>query len=395
MSVLIECKICKKRQSVKNKRCRCGEDLDKAKRSRKTKFYIRYRLPGGKQRQEMVGFSIKEARDADSKRKVQKRENKIFDILPDSKLTFQELSEWYLNLQSVKNLVTWDRRELALRNFNKVFGDMITGNIKPIDLENYQEKREGDGLASGTIDMEINIAKTMVLKGFDNDLVGGRVLKAFKRVKNKLKPGSNARKRIISFEEYIKLINESKSHFRDIVIVAFNTGMRTAELRDLKWSYIDRKEMMIRLPAEVTKEKRPKIIPINHYVKRVLDSAPRALMHDFVFTYRGKHILHKQGFKLILKRTCEKARIPYGQKTHNGIIFHDIRRTVKTNMLAAGADKVYRDLILGHSLKGMDLHYLSPSEDSLKGAMDKYTRWLDEQIGNISAVFNQNLAPNQ
>jgi len=49
-------------------------------------------------------------------------------------------------------------------------------------------------------------------------------------------------------------------------------------------------------------------------------------------------------------------------------------------MLNAGADKVYRDLILGHSLKGMDVHYLALGENSLKKAMDKYTRWLDEQI---------------
>ena len=105
-----------------------------------------------------------------------------------------------------------------------------------------------------------------------------------------------------------------------------------------------------------------------------------------IWDYRGRPILHKQGFKLILKRTCKKAEIPYGSKNPDGIIFHDIRRTVKTNMLRAGVDKVYRDLILGHSLKGMDVHYMAPSEDSLKGAMEKYTRWLDEQIDDNLAV---------
>ena len=53
-------------------------------------------------------------------------------------------------------------------------------------------------------------------------------------------------------------------------------------------------------------------------------------------------------------------------------------------MLNAGVDKVHRDLILGHSLKGMDVHYMAPSDDSLKEAMDKYTRWLDEQIAEAS-----------
>jgi len=141
---------------------------------------------------------------------------------------------------------------------------------------------------------------------------------------------------------------------------------------------------MIRLPAEVTKERKPKDIPINKHVKSVLDGVLRTLMHDFVFMYRGKPIIHKQGFKFILRNTCEKAEIPYGAKTPNGIIFHDFRRTVKTNMLNAGVDKVHRDLILGHSLKGMDVHYMAPNDDSLKEAMDKYTRWLDEQIAEAS-----------
>ena len=49
-------------------------------------------------------------------------------------------------------------------------------------------------------------------------------------------------------------------------------------------------------------------------------------------------------------------------------------------MLAAGVKKEYRDTILGHSLKGMDRHYLVPSKDDLKDAMDQYTEWLDDQI---------------
>jgi len=112
-------------------------------------------------------------------------------------------------------------------------------------------------------------------------------------------------------------------------------------------------------------------------------------MHDFVFMYRGKPMVHKQGFKFILRNTCDKAGIPYGAKTSNGIIFHDFWRTVKTNMLNAGIDKVHRDLILGHSLKGMDVHYLAPNDDYLKEAMDKYPRWLDEQIKNVYRVLNK------
>ena len=60
-------------------------------------------------------------------------------------------------------------------------------------------------------------------------------------------------------------------------------------------------------------------------------------------------------------------------------------------MLTAGVDKVHRDLILGHSLKGMDVHYMAPGEDSLKEAMDKYTRWIDDQIANVDQSVDQNV----
>jgi len=52
---------------------------------------------------------------------------------------------------------------------------------------------------------------------------------------------------------------------------------------------------------------------------------------------------------------------------------------------SAGIDKVYRDMILGHSLRGMDIQYMSPSEDDLHRAMAKYTEWLDSQL-NLQSV---------
>jgi len=39
-------------------------------------------------------------------------------------------------------------------------------------------------------------------------------------------------------------------------------------------------------------------------------------------------------------------------------------------------------LILGHSLQGMDVHYIQPGEKSLKQAMAVCTAWLDGQLGN-------------
>ena len=266
---------------------------------------------------------------------------------------------------------------------NEVFGNTTADEIKPVMLENYQEDREGQGRADATIDMEISITKTMIIKAFDNDMVDGRVLKAFRSLKKKLKKGGNARKRTLTFDEYFSLIDKAPQHLKAFIIVAFNTGMRVGELRLLKWKYIDKINFLIRLPADITKEGRPKNIPINHHVKNVLDSLPRAIMHDFVFTYKGQPVTTAGGLKRSFKTACKEAGIPYGIKTENGIIFHDIRRTIKTNMANPGVDKVFRDLILGHSLKGMDVHYMSPDDDALRNAMEKYTAYIDGQISNL------------
>jgi integrase len=392
MSILAECPICHRKQSAKNKKCACDEDLDKAKRAKKVKYWISYRMLDGKQRRESVSaferldpYSIKDARDAESKRIVQKREHRIFDMLPASVITFTELAKWYLDLKTVKKLASYGDLKGVLDNFNKEFGNWLVDTVKPVDLENYQEKRQEQGRAPATIDKDISIVKTMIIKAFDNDKIDGRVLKVFRSVKRKLRKGTNARKRIVSFDEYLRLIDVSQPHLKACIVIAFNTGMRTGEIRQLKWAYIDRKEGFIRLPAEIPKEKKEKNIPINHHVKNVLNSLPRALKHDFVITYKGMPITTPGGLKRSFKTTCKNAKIPCGRKVKNGIIFHDIRRTVKTNMTAAGLDKAHRDVILGHSMQGMDVHYIVPTEDTLKQEMARYTQWIDSQLADASS----------
>jgi len=126
---------------------------------------------------------------------------------------------------------------------------------------------------------------------------------------------------------------------------------------------------------------------VNQHIKDALKALPRGLHHDFVITYRGEPLSNKFSLKKQFSETCKKANIPYGRKTLKGVTFHDIRRTVKTNMAAAGLSKVYRDTILGHSLKGMDIHYIVPSDDDLTEAMDKYTKWLDGKM--FPAIVDQ------
>lgn len=65
--------------------------------------------------------------------------------------------------------------------------------------------------------MEISVAKTMINHAFDNDLVNGSTVKAFRRVKRKLKKAANARKRTLSVTEYMRLLQAAPPLFTMIL----------------------------------------------------------------------------------------------------------------------------------------------------------------------------------
>ena len=68
MSILSECPGCRQKQSNKNKFCpKCGTDLDKAKRSGRVRYWIDYRLPGGKQRRSWSVMSIRGSQGGNGK----------------------------------------------------------------------------------------------------------------------------------------------------------------------------------------------------------------------------------------------------------------------------------------------------------------------------------------
>jgi hypothetical protein len=68
---------------------------------------------------------------------------------------------------------------------------------------------------------------------------------------------------------------------------------------------------------------------------------------------------------------------------------------VKTHLLYAGVDKVRRDTIVGNSLKGMDVHYIVLSDESLREAMDRYRVWLDEKTDEADRLLRKALNENK
>ncbi|MDY6986946.1 MAG: tyrosine-type recombinase/integrase [Thermodesulfobacteriota bacterium] len=393
MAILAECPICHTKQATKHKTCKvCGENLDKAKGSKRVKYWISYRMPDGKQRREaLAGFkdvdptSIEDAKAAEAKRKVQKREKHIFDIKPEARMTFQELTAWYVGLEKVKATKSFWRTRIGLNNFNALCGHMVVGQVKPVDLENYQARRKAKGASNGTVDKELTMVQTMINKAFDNDMVGGDSLKVFKRVKNLLKRGANARDRILSREEFHELMTHLPLHSKAIVATGFYTGMRRGEILALTWDKVDLKHRVIKLQAEDTKDNEPRLVPILDELAGFLESLPRAIHNNHVFLFKGKPV---RDIRTALKDGCKKAGIPYGQKEKNGFVFHDLRHSFNTHMRKAGVPESVIMKMTGHSTRQMFDRYNTVDMEDARQAVSQlrgYFENVDQESKNLKA----------
>jgi len=387
MAILSECPICHFKQSVKNKLCRCGENLDQAKRSKKVKYHINYRLQNGKQRREYVGsfaglngFSIEDARICESKRKTQKKENRLLDIKQDSKMTFNELTEWYLDLERVKSLAYCKTLKLLLKSFNSVFGDTIIRNIKPSELENFQIKQKKKGLSPSYIDQQIGAARTMINRGVDNDLLSSEALSAFRKVKKLLKRNGNARDRVLSKDEYNSILTHLPRHLKPVFATGYYTGMRKSEILSLTWDKVSLKDRLIRLEAEDTKDKEARNIPISDELYKILKGTPRALHDKHLFQYAGKPF---KDIREGLINACKEAGVIYGRNKRDGFTFHDLRHTFNTNMRKAGVQESVIMEITGHSTREMFDRYNTIDQDDTRKAMKQlevFFQFVDQTV---------------
>ena len=284
----------------------------------------------------------------------------------------------YLEQEKVKSLASYDIIKIKLDLFNSEFGNKLVSDIKPVDLENYQAKRTKEGRAPATVDQEIKKAKTMVLKAFDNDLVGGDAVKAFNRTDYLLKRGADVRTRVLSPAEFQALVNHSRGHTRAVIMTGYYTGMRKGEILNLTWDKVDLRNRMIRLEASDTKDSEKRDVPICDELYKMLVSMPNRIQRtgqdNHVFQYKGKPV---KDVRSGLKRACKNAGITYGRFAKRGFIFHDLRHTFNTYMRKAGVQESVIMDITGHSTRDMFDRYNTVDEDDTRKAVDQMSAFLN------------------
>lgn len=372
--MLVQCPICRAKQSLKNKLCKCGEDLAKAKRSRRVTYWIAYRIPGGRRLyRQKVGPDLKDAQDAFAKRMVQKREHRFFEMLPLADSTFAELFKWYLELPAVQALAMFKILKVHADHFNKKFGDTKVNALRSSQLREFQAELKTAGYSPSYIDQIIGTAKAMVNQGFEDFKVAGDCLRPFRTLKRALARGSNAREVALTWEQYQAIMEHLPRHLVPVFATGYWTGMRLGEILGLTWDRMDLRTKTIHLRARDTKTGEPRRIPILEPLLEILRQAPRGLREAHVFLYGGKPL---RDIREGLRRACKDAGVPFGRKTPGGFVFHDLRHTFVTNMRRAGVHDTVIMQITGHSDLAMFKRYNLVDDQEAAQAGAKLTDYL-------------------
>lgn len=229
----------------------------------------------------------------------------------------------------------------------------------------YKEIKIEKRRANSTINRHIEILSKMFNLCIDNGLIENNPCRSVGQLREE-----NYKIRFLTIDEEKALFyaieelnnssNNDYNYLKNIIICALQTGMRKSEILGLKWSQIDFKNDFIEVLK--TKSGKARKIPISDRLNKALKENLLTSNSDYVFTNPETKKPYKD-IKKAFSTVLEKANI-------QNFRFHDLRHTVATRMVEAGADLVVVQEILGHSSIQTTMRYAHPVPKNKKKAID-------------------------
>ncbi len=356
MGLLVECPECKKRNSAKVKACKCGFAL--AKFSGRV-WWIEYYDQDKRLRRERIGPNKAAAEQRYREVMSARTEGRYIKKSPDARTLFKDLAAWYLELPEVKAKRSYDRDGRSLLRLLPSFGERQLKDINPAMVEAYKQTRlnEPSGRTPqhltkpATVNRELACLKTIFSKAVKNGKAERNPTQGVKMLKE-----NNERDRILSPEEYVRLLAYCPSHLKPIVKLAYYTGMRQGEILNLTWGQVDLKEGFIRLRPIDCKTNEGRLVPLNREMVEVLKTMLRGLPGARVFTRNGNLI---KSIREVFEAACRRATI-------EEFTFHDLRHTAINNWRLQGHDYFRIMAATGHKTLSVFKRYNTVSKDELK-----------------------------
>jgi integrase len=356
MGLLVECPKCRKRNSPKADSCYCGVPL---KKSGHKVYWVEFYDESGKRRRERIGPSKAAAEQRLREVLKARTEGRHIDKDLSARLSLGELFQWYKGLPDVKAKRTYKKEFSFIMNLERLLGkNTKIKEINPGRIEVYGSTRlaeqsprhPGKTVRASTVNREVaclNAALNMAVRHRKLNANPVAILRPLAE--------NNVRMRLLTDEEYSKLVTCCPDYLRPIVILAFHSGMRKSEIVFLTWDEVDLAKGFIRLSADRTKTKVARSIPLHPDVKSLLRRIPCPLHTDRVFLRHGEPI---DDFSKAFQAACHRAEL-------EDFTFHDLRHCALNRLRLAGKDFFKIMAISGHKTMSVFKRYNLVTEDEL------------------------------
>jgi integrase len=206
-------------------------------------------------------------------------------------------------------------------------------------------------LAPATVIRELACLKTIFSKAVKNGKALRNPTQGVKMLKE-----NNERDRVLSPEEYARLLAHCPDYLKPIVKLAYHPGMRQGEILSLTWGQVDFRKGFIRLQPEDTKTNEGRLVPFNGELREMFKAIPRNLPAARVFNRHGKPLI---SIREAFGAACRRAKI-------EEFTFHDLRHTAINNWRLQGHDYFHIMAATGHKTLNVFKRYNTVSKDELK-----------------------------
>lgn len=289
-------------------------------------------------------------------------------------MTLTELIDWGLSQEVMKVKASASDDHGRAKHLKDYFGHQKARQIKPLDVDNFriklkQKKSEitKKPLSGTTVNKVIALARRIYYLAIDAGIVKENPF-ARRGVYREEPKG-----RYIPDEDFWKIYQHVPDYMKDVMVVAYMTGMRRGEILDLTWDRVDFENGCIDLTSADTKTDEPRKIYFNSIptLKKVLEGAQdrRQKKQKLVFTKPDGEPVPKRYMQRTIKSACKAAKVaPYR--------LHDLRHTFNTNMTKAGVEKVVIMKMTGHKTFAMFARYSHLDREQGEAAMGKLDKLL-------------------
>ena len=308
-------------------------------------FYLSTRVQGRMKRIRIGSWPVLSLHDAREKARSILRAvelGRYIELSPDEEQqctpTLGEIVPQFIELYAKPRTKDWKGTERILLKFSTLFSHPVD-EIKRADVVHVLDTIIADGAPTRANRALAAIKKLM------NWCIDRGVIETSPVAHLKPPTKEVARERVLTDDELKtcwRMAELEGYPFASCIQLMILTGQRRGEVSGMHWSEIDFDNKMWTIPSKRAKNATSHIVPLAPLAIGILRSLPRFLGSDFVFTTTGTTPISGFG------RLKERLDAAFDDGTEDWR-FHDLRRTVATNMAILRVAPHIIEAVLNHS----------------------------------------------